>query len=330
MDLNTKLHLNNKTILNNRIVVPPMASQTANKRGFVTQETLNHYKRLTLSRAALLMLEYTFIHPSGRSEENQLGISSDDHIQGLSTLVNIIESANSIPAIQLTHAGGKTSRNLTDGSMISPSAIKVPTKENNLDTPDLASVNQINLMKKSFVESAIRAHKAGFKVIELHSAHGYGLNQWLSPLTNKRNDLYGGDLISRSRLIVEIIDEIRLNLPHIILSVRVPGMDHFQGGFSINESIELSKILEAHGVDIINVSSGLGGWRRPRQRRGEGYLVDDAKLIQQAINIPVIGVGGIKTKDYINKSLNEGFFSLAAIGRAILNNPNWGNEVGVS
>jgi len=329
MNLNTKLQLNNEIMLNNRIVVPPMASQTADKRGFVTKKTQDHYKRLTLSRAALIMLEYTFVHISGKSEDNQLGLSSDEHIQGLSNIAKIIESANLTPAIQLTHAGGKTSRSLTDGSMISPSAIRIPTKANDLDIPDRASLDQIYFLKKSFIESSVRAYKAGFKIIELHSAHGYGLNQWLSPITNQRNDLYGGDLFSRSRLLLEIIDEIKRRLPHILLSVRIPGMDHFQGGFSINESIQLSRILESHDVDIINVSSGIGGWKRPRQRYGEGYLVDDAKAIQKAIHIPVIGVGGIKTKNYINDSLDKGFFSLAAVGRAILNNPDWGSDIGL-
>ena len=329
-NINTPLKISSNIYLKNRVVVPPMASQTADKNGYVTDDTIKNYTRLATSNASLVMVEYSFVNLDGRSEPNQLGIDSDNKLEGLSLLASAIHSKGAASAIQLTHSGGKGNRVLSNGKLISPSGIKVPVKGIELDTPDIATLEQIKTMKSSFINAAIRANKAGFQIIELHSAHGYGLNQWLSPITNKRTDQYGGNIENQTRLLSEIIEGIKINIPDVNLSVRIPGMDHFDSGLTIQDSIYLSKKLESLGVKIINVSSGLGGWRRPRTRNGEGYLVGEASIISKEISIPVIGVGGIKTTNYINESLQSGRFSLAAVGRAILNNPAWGIQAGLS
>jgi NADPH2 dehydrogenase len=185
----------------------------------------------------------------------------------------------------------------------------------------MATKLDIEMMKASFVRAAQIAYLAGFDLIEIHAAHGYGLNQWLSPITNHRLDEYGGNHSNRNRLLYEIIKLIRKNIPSILISVRIPGQDYFSNGISLSDSVKTAQILELLGVDIISVSSGIGGWRRPRHIRGEGYLVEDAKIIQKFVSLPVIGVGGIKTRDFINQKLSENAFSLAAIGRGFLENP---------
>lgn len=328
--INKPLSLSHSLTLHNRVVVPPMASQTADHLGRVTSETLGHYKRLSQSRAGLVMVEYSFVSIAGRSEPNQLGIDQDDKIKDLRKLSHTIKATGAKSAIQLVHAGGKSARELTDGTLLSPSGIIVPTIKGDLEKPDEASLHQISLLKRSFVKAAIRADHAGFDIIELHAAHGYGLNQWISPITNKRSDHYGGNLLNRSRILLEIVKEILVMLPGKTLSVRIPGQDHFAGGLSPKDSIEIARLLEKAGVSIINVSSGIGGWRRPRTRRGEGYLVEDAELIQKSVDLPVIGVGGITTSDYIERSLTLRRFSLAAVGRAILNDPKWGEDIGLT
>jgi len=328
LNINSKLDIGTIS-LKNRVVVPPMASQTANPNGHVTTQTLDHYIELSSSKASMVMVEYTYVHQSGKSEANQLGISSDDHVRGLKELASAINESGAIPAIQLTHAGGKSSKKLTGGRLVSPSGISVPVKGSELELPEAANFEDIKLLKESFSRAAQRAFDAGFEVVEIHSAHGYGLNQWLSPITNQRTDYYGGSLENRFRLLLEIIKLIKREIPILTLSVRIPGMDHLDGGLSIEDSIKLSRKLEEAGVHIINVSSGIGGWRRPRSRRGEGYLVEDASRIQREVSLPVIGVGGIQTAEYINQSLNNNKFSLAAVGRAILNCPNWGPMVGL-
>lgn len=330
MNINSHLKISPSIILRNRVVVPPMASGSATDKGFVTTKTLDHYKRLAQSRASLLMVEYTYVHKSGKSEPHQLGISCDEHQEGLAQLAKAILKTGATPALQLTHAGAKSSRAQTGGSLISPSGIRVPIKDHELELPDLASKDDIELLKSSFLQGARRAWNAGFPIVELHSAHGYGLNQWISPLTNQRSDEYGGSQQNRNRLLLEIISMIKKQLPHLVLSVRMPGSDHFEKGLGHSETIQLAKQLEACGVSILNISSGIGGWKRPRSRIGEGYLVDDAAMIAKEVQIPVIGVGGIKSAEYINSSLDLKLFSLAAVGRAILEKPSWGEEAGLA
>ena len=321
------LEMRENIFLKNRVVIPAMASETATTDGLVTAKTLQHYQNLTQARPGLLIVEYSFIHPSGRSEENQLGISNNSQIEGLAQIAQIIHNSGGLAGIQLTHSGGKSKRSLTGGVLMSPSGIDVPVKGQESEVPDLMNLEDIEFWKNSFVAASDRAVSAGFDLIELHSAHGYGLNQWLSPLTNQREDHYGRDLDGRIRLLKEIIHAIRTRHPRLLISVRIPGQDFLAGGLTIGDAVLIAKDLEAANVDIINVSSGLGGWRRPLVRTGEGYLVSDAAKIQENILIPVIGVGGIETGTYIDRALKLKQFSLAAVGRAILKNPRqWKEE----
>lgn len=316
------LTLNSKLSARNRVVVPPMASQTATTEGIATQKTFEHYARLTQAGAGLLFVEYTFVHPSGRSEENQLGISTDEHIAGLRQVAGIIHKAGAIAGLQLSHGGGKSERNLTGGSLMSPSGISVPVRNEGLETPDAMSVEDILLWKNAFVSASERAVLAGFDLIELHAAHGYGLNQFLSPITNQRLDGYGGDLLGRSRLLLEIVTVIRQKFPELLISVRMPGQDFFENGLLLSDTIALAQLLEKAGANLLHVSSGIGGWRGPSARNGtEGYLVAEAAQIQAYVKVPVIGVGGIQTAAYMDKVISEKTISLVAVGRAILSDP---------
>lgn len=308
-----------------------MASDTASIAGFATPATIAHYENLARSKAGLVMVEYTYVHPSGRSEENQLGVSSDDHVEGLSQIAKTIHQSGALAGIQLTHAGGKTSRDLTGGVLMGPADIAVPVKDEVMEKPTPMTQAEIALWKASFVLAAIRAQKSGFDLVELHAAHGYGLNQWLSPITNTRKDAYGGSLEKNSRLLFEIIEAIRAKLPEILIAVRMPGQDFLEGGLTSEETAWIAKELERLGVDVLDVSSGIGGWRRPRDRNGEGYLVSEASKIQNAVTIPVIGVGGIKTAAFIDELVATNAVSLVAVGRAILEDPSgWGMNCGRS
>lgn len=313
--------------LANRVVIPAMASQTAGSDGFVTEATKAHYQRLSAAGAGLVFLEYSYVHISGRSEANQLGASSDLQVKGLSELARILKSSGALAGIQLTHAGGKTSRDLTRGHLMGPSDVAVPVKGEILEAPTPMSKEQIYDWIEVFALAAKRAEMAGFDMVELHSAHGYGLNQWISPITNQRSDEFGGSLGNRLRLITLIIEKIKTESPSLMISVRIPGQDHLEGGLTIEDGILIARHLESIGVDIINVSSGIGGWRRPRERKGEGYLVPEAISIQSQVSVPVIGVGGIETGDFIDGLVENGSLQLAAVGRAILKNPaEWASK----
>jgi len=299
-----------------------MASQTASTEGLASDQSISHYLRLAQSQAALIFVEYTYIHKSGRSENNQMGIDRDDTIEGLSKIARAIQSTGALAGIQLTHSGAKSSRDLTNGVLLGPSPIAVPVKGTKLENPDEMSKTEIKRLINQFTSATNRAVKAGFDVIELHSAHGYGLNQFLSPITNRRNDSFGGKLKKRLKVIESIILSIKKDHSDIVLSVRIPGQDHHPEGQSLDEGVAIAKHLESLGVDIINVSSGMGGWRRPSHRTGQGYLVPDASEIQKHLRIPAIGVGGIQDGVYIDSLISTQQLALTAVGRAILKDPS--------
>lgn len=309
----------------NRVVVPPMASQTADKDGFVTENTVEHYGRLAQSRAGLIFVEYSFVHPTGKGEANQLGAYTDAQIPGLTKISSAIHLSSALAGLQLVHVGGKTSTELTGAPLMAPSAIPVPVKGWQPETPTAMTSDQIQDWMDWFVAAAGRAAAANFDLVELHAAHGYGLNQWLSPLTNKRQDSFGGGIEGRSRLLLQIATKIRATYPNLLLAVRLPAQDHMDGGLTVQEMAWVVSQLELVGTDIIDVSSGIGGWRRPDGRTGQGYLIADAAQLKSHISIPVIGVGGIETGNFIDQILQASKVDLAAVGRAILQDPeNWG------
>ena len=323
LNFRSALKVKNSLKLKNRIVIPAMASATANVDGEVTKETIEHYERLATSAAGLIIVEYSYVCRSGRSEEHQLAASSDRHIAGLAKLAQAIKRCGAKASLQLTHAGGKTDRKLTEGPLISPSGVPVMRRDMVHETPDVATTADISHLREKFASAAERAYRAGFDGIEIHAAHGYSLNQWLSPLTNQRKDGYGSNLAGRLRLLREIIIDIKAGLPELFISVRIPGQDYQIDGLNLHDSVQIARCLENIGVDIISVSSGLAGWRRPRNKIGEGYLVEDAAAVKTALKIPVIGVGGITSSDFIDQSLLNESFDLAAVGRALLKNPLW-------
>ena len=306
--------------LNNRIVVPPMASQTADENGIATQDTIEHYTRLASSGAGLVMVKYSFVHESGRSEPNQLGAHSDDCIQGMREIAKQIHAFGAKAGFQLTHCGGKAQLDVCP-DLMGPSGITVPAYDRTLPKPAAMSREDILMWQQTFIEAAIRVEQAGFDFVELHCAHGYGLNQVLSPITNQRSDEYGGSLQNRTKLVADIVREIK-KLTDLSVMVRVPGQDLYPEGLTQEDMVEVCRILIEAGVALIDVSSGIGGWNRPKDRRGEGYLVAEAQHLKSAdLNVPIIGVGGIETVDYIEQAIGNEWLDLAAVGRAILKDP---------
>lgn len=305
----------------NRVVVPPMASSTADSNGLATEKTFAHYQRLTESQAGLIFVEYSFVDQSGKSEANQLGAHSSKTVAGLTKIASLIHQSGALAAWQFAHGGGKTTREITGQPLQSPSGVKVPVKGWEPDLPRSVETGEIQNWIASFERAAGFAVDAGFDMIELHSAHGYGLNQWLSPITNTRTDSYGGNLQNRSRLLLETVSAIKRHYPRLLISVRIPGQDHFPGGLQLNDMMEVVTRLETAGVDLINVSSGIGGWRRLDGRNDQGYLVADAAAIKQSTTLPVIGVGGIETGEFIDQILQQHQVDFAAVGRAILKDP---------
>jgi NADPH2 dehydrogenase len=321
LDRWSPLPFKNGLVARNRVVIPPMASKTADGHGIPTENSFHHYQNLNRAGAGIIFVEYTLVHSTGRSDPNQMGLDSDSQILAHRNLVSIIKASGALAGIQLVHAGGKSAKEFTGGPLLGASAIVVPTVEKQLECPLELNIKEIETYQSWYVDAAVRAAKAGYDIVELHCAHGYGLNQWLSPLTNQRRDDYGGSLKNRSKMLLEIFQKIRTALPDKILGVRLPGQDHLEGGLLPADMIFIAQQLQQEGADFLDVSSGIGGWRRPRDRVGEGYLLAEAAFIQYKVQIPVIGVGGIESGDFIDRSVGSGEVALTAVGRKILNNP---------
>ena len=180
----SKYEFKNGKIAKNRVVVPPMASQTADEKGFATNATIEHYKSLSQSEAGIVFVEYSYIHQSGKGEPNQLGVNLSSQQRGLQQIAKEIKKHKALAAIQLVHVGGKTSSSLTGQSLIAPSELATPVKGRILEVPEAATDKSISKLLEWYLNSVRLAVNSGFDIVELHAAHGYGLNQWLSPVTN--------------------------------------------------------------------------------------------------------------------------------------------------
>ena len=309
--------------LSSRLVLPPMASGTGTDGGVVTEATLEHYRRIVRPHHGLAFVEYTYVQPAGRSEPNQLGLHTELHEAGLRRVAAIMRARGVLAGIQLTHGGGKTDAETAGVPPVGADALPIPIADGHLPPPRPLTSVEVEELIDAFEAAALSAQRAGFEAIEVHAAHGYLLNQWLSPLTNARADLRARGGVAREELMVRIMARLRSVLAdETVLSVRFAAQDRLDGGIELADSTRLALALQQVGVDVLNVSSGLGGWRRGRAGRGEGYLVDDAAAIKAATGMPVIGVGGIETLAYADAALSSGAVDFVAVGRAALRNPD--------
>ena len=299
--------------------MPPMCMYKSDESGQIKPFHHYHYVSRALGGVGLIIVEATAVEAKGRISSNDLGIWSDEHIKKHKKLNKKCHYFGSKTAIQLAHAGRKSE--VIHSTPIAPSKIAfsddLPYK-----IPDEAKIEDITHIKKHFVDAAIRAKKANYDAIELHAAHGYLLCEFLSPLTNKREDIYGGSLENRCRLTLEIAKEIKqsVNLP---LIVRISADEWMNEGWNIEDSIYLSKELEKIGVNAIHVSSG-GNQSKPNKMPviEPLYQANFAKAITQVVNIPVIAVGLITTGAEGEKLLEEEYCDFVAFGRGLLKNPN--------
>jgi NADPH2 dehydrogenase len=306
--------------LKNRVVMPPMCMYKSDESGQIKPFHHYHYVSRALGGVGLIIVEATAVEARGRISSNDLGIWSDDHIKKHKKLNKKCHYFGAKTAIQIAHAGRKSE--VSTSTPIAPSSIAfsddLPYK-----MPDEATLEDITNIKKLFANAALRAKKANYDAIELHAAHGYLLCEFLSPLTNKRDDNYGGSLENRCRLTLEIAKEIKqsINLP---LIVRLSADEWMNDGWNIEDSIYLSKELEKIGVNAIHVSSG-GNQSKPNKMPiiEPFYQADFAKAITQVVNIPVIAVGLITTGIEGEKLLEEEYCDFVAYGRGLLKNPNF-------
>lgn len=309
----------------NRIVMSPMCMYSADTAGFVQPFHLTHYTSRAVGQAGLIMLEATAVTPEGRISDNDLGIWSDEHIDGLSRIVNEVKQYGSKTAIQLAHAGRKSTAKDTP---IAPTSLAF---DETMRVPEEMSRDQIKSIISAFQHGALRAKKAGFDLVEIHGAHGYLINQFLTPLINKREDEYGGSLENRYRFLREVITAVQEVWDGPLL-VRISANEYHEAGNTIEDFIQFAAWMKEQGVDLVDISSG--GVVPARINTYPGYQVTYAEAIKKGADIPTGTVGLITTGIQAEEILQNGRADLIFIARALLRNPYWAlqaaNELGVT
>lgn len=325
----------------NRIVVSPMCEYSSTD-GFANDWHLVHLGSRAVGGAGLVMTEATAVTPEGRISPEDLGIWSDDHIEFLTRITRFIHSQGSIAGIQLAHAGRKASTYRPwDGSgavaeesggwkdVVAPSAIPFA---DNYPMPQALTHEGIQGVVRAFVEAADRALDAGFRVIEIHAAHGYLLSEFLSPLANHRTDKYGGPFENRVRLLLEVVRAVRRAWPERApLLVRISATDWVEGGWTLDESVDLARHLKNSGVDLVDCSSG-GNVPPAQIPVGPGYQTPFAERVRHDANILTGAVGMITDPAQADHIIRTGQADVAIIAREFLRNPYWplraGRELG--
>ncbi len=303
--------------LKNRIVMPPMCMYQA-KDGFVNLFHVSHYSTRAMGGVGFVIVEATAVTPQGRITDNDLGIWSDDHFAGLKQLVDEVHRYGAKIAVQLGHAGRKAQT--TSLPHIAPSDLSF---DDNYQTPDSMTLKDIQNTIIAFTEAAKRADQAGFDGIELHGAHGYLINEFMSPLSNLREDEYGGSVENRSRFVHELVDSISMVWPkEKWLMIRVSAEEYDPLGNHPEDVIELLRPIKDK-LDMIHVSSG--GVVNRRIPLKPLYQVEYAKTIRHALNKSVISVGLITTPEEVEEALQD--TDLVALGRELLRNPNFVNKI---
>jgi NADPH2 dehydrogenase len=301
--------------LKNRIVMSPMCMYSCYEQdGIVTPWHLIHYTSRAFGQTGLIMTEAAAVSPQGRISPEDLGIWDDSHIEGLSTLVKSIQDNGSKAAIQIAHAGRKA---MIDGPIIAPSAIAFSDK---MKTPEEMTLEQIEETVNQFRNAAKRAKTAGFDVIEIHGAHGYLINEFLSPLSNRRTDSYGGNQQKRYRFLQEIITAIRLEWDGPLF-VRVSANDYHPEGNSPEDYVTYASWMKEDGVDLIDCSSG--AVVPAKINVYPGYQVPFAEKIRSSAEIATAAVGLITSGRQAEEILQNKRADLIFIGREFLKDPYW-------
>ncbi len=318
--------------IKNRIMMAPMCMYSAND-GVISDFHTAHLGARALGGVGLIIVEATGVSPEGRISPYDCGIWSEKQAEAFKPVVKFCKSCGTAMGIQLAHAGRKASTNapwfgggplsIEEGGwqVVAPSPLRFDESH---PVPKEMDKGDIEKVIEDFAGSAKNADKAGFDVIEIHAAHGYLINEFLSPISNKRTDKYGGRLENRARLLLEIIGAIKKgNWPkNKPIFVRISAVDWVEDGFSLDEAVELSTALKESGVSLIDCSSG-GIAPNAKMNVYFGYQLGFAKKIKERAGIAVSGVGLITKPEFADFILSSGTADMVEMGRELLRNPYW-------
>lgn len=310
----------NGIFLKNRVVMPPMCMYKAESDGLIAPFHLVHYTARAMGGVGLIIVEATAVEARGRISDNDLGLWDDAQVSGHQQLIHLCHAYGAKMGIQLAHAGRKSI--CASSTPVAPSPIAFSDK-NGYKLPHELSLEEMQGVKKHFVQAALRAIYAGYEFLELHAAHGYLLCEFLSPLSNQRTDQYGGSLENRCAFVIEVAEAILDATKDVPLFVRISADEWMEKGWSVEESIYLSKKLQNIGVAMIHVSAGGNNEAQQMPPLVPLYQAAYAKVIRESVKIPTIAVGLITTAVEGEKLLQGGFCDLVAYGRELLRNPNF-------
>jgi len=310
-----------KLTFNNRLVMPPMATSKSREDGSVSKDILDYYDEKSQGGyISLIIIEHSFITLQGKASERQLSIADDNIVEELKKLANIIHKNDSKAVMQINHAGSAANTDITGYERVGPSAIANPRTGN---VPKELSKSEIVVIIKEFVNAALRTKQAGFDGVEIHSAHGYLLNQFFSPLSNIRTDEYGGNLQGRIKIHLEIISAIREAVGNDFpILLRLGASDYMEGGSTIEDSKIAALAFESAGIDVLDISGGFCGYMVPGNT-SQGYFSPLTEAIKEVVSVPVILTGGITEASVAEKLLSEGKADLIGVARAIFKDSKW-------
>lgn len=304
----------NNLIVKNRMVMPPMCMYSAKEDGFANEFHYTHYETRAIGGIGMIIIEATSVEPNGRISDRDLGIWSDEHIDPLSEIVRRVKKHNCHIGIQLAHAGRK--RVGESSEPVGPSPI--PFDEDSR-VPHELSLAEIGDIVEAFKQAAKRAVKAGFDFVEIHGAHGYLINEFLSPISNHRTDQYGGSLENRTRVLKEVKEAVKSVIPkEMPVILRVSATDYTDAGLNCDDMVDIINTVKS-GIDLIHVSSG--GMVNVPMKVYPGYQLAYSEQIKNQCNIDTIAVGLITRIETMEEALNNKRCDLVALGRLSLRDP---------
>jgi len=309
--------------LRNRIVMSPMCMYSAGEDGQSTDWHLAHYLSRAVGGVGLILTEATAVEARGRISQADLGLWEDAQVAPLARIVRLCQEHGAAVGVQLAHAGRKAwsaQRGVGPVTPVAPSAVPF---DDEWTVPQALTASETGEIVAAFVAAARRAEAAGCDVIEIHAAHGYLLHEFLSPIANQRSDDYGGALANRSRLLLEVTEEVRAVWPaQKPLLVRLSATDWVEGGLTIEDQVQVARWLRKRGVDLVDCSSGGISPVGPPSVVA-GYQVSFAAQIRRETEIGTVAVGLIKTPEMADGIVREGQADLVALGRELLRHPYW-------
>jgi 2,4-dienoyl-CoA reductase-like NADH-dependent reductase (Old Yellow Enzyme family) len=294
--------------------------------GQVTDALVDLYRALAEGGVGLIITGHSFVRPDGKASEGMMGVHDDAMMPGLRQIVEAAHEAGSRIACQLNHAGRQTTPELAGTMPVAPSAVTNPVND---VTPRALEAGEMEPLIEAFVEAAVRAREAGFDGVQLHCAHGYLMSEFISPHTNRRNDGWGGSVARRARFPAEVLRRIRSRLGHDFpVLVKLNAEDFIGGGLTLAQSTCIAVLLEHEGIDAIEVSAGMAETvdqimrTGVRAREQEGYFLPYVREFRHHLGVPLICVGGLRSRSVMEEVVETGAADLVSLCRPFIREPD--------